>query len=155
MSCRRHPQIDCLVLSAGKKVDDEGVDLVGCFPHRDVTALLDDVKFRTRDSTVQGLTHRGRKQEVILSPDDQGGPVDTGQAFPQPHGILCISKRGVKAPRRSFYPGEPVLAIDHLRGDPCSCPSRTPGGSTSPNLCFDLHRPDKGGEETSRGQRAS
>lgn len=44
MSCRRHPQIDCLVLSAGKKVDHEGVDLVGCFPHRDVTALLDDVK---------------------------------------------------------------------------------------------------------------
>ena len=30
--------------SAGQEGEDEGVDLVGCFPHRDVTTLLDDLK---------------------------------------------------------------------------------------------------------------
>ena len=67
--------------SGGKKGQEEGVYLFGRLPHRDVAALLNDVKFRALDGSLQGLTHRRGKEEVIFSPDEQGGPVNTGKAF--------------------------------------------------------------------------
>jgi hypothetical protein len=62
-----------------QEVEDNLVNFVGGFPHGNVAALFDEMQFRTLDGLMKAFSYRGRKDEVLLTPDEESGMIDEGQ----------------------------------------------------------------------------
>ena len=56
-----------------QEVEDGLIDFFWSFPHGNMATFFNSLKLRTGDGLLEGFPHVGRKDEVPLSPDEQGG----------------------------------------------------------------------------------
>ena len=59
-----------------KEGKDGLIDFSRGFPHGDMAAFLDHLKFRPFDGPMEFLSHRGRKKQISFSPEEKGGLVN-------------------------------------------------------------------------------
>ena len=67
-----------------EEVEDDPIDLFGSFPHSDVTALFNNMQFRTLDGSMEILAYGKGKDEVFLAPDEERGALDKGKIVFKP-----------------------------------------------------------------------
>src|SRR5512139_3103429 len=98
----------------GKK---DGVHGLRCFPHGNMATLRNRSKGRSGDDTMKFFAYRNGKDEILSSPDHEGGMENERQRFLESQGLRGMPERGGKSPCRSCNSQESKCAIDDLTCD--------------------------------------
>ena len=62
-----------------QEVEDGLVNFFRGFPHGNVAAPFNDMQFRTLDGPMKAFPYGRRKDEVLLTPDEERGMIDEGK----------------------------------------------------------------------------